>query len=93
MIRLRLLWPVNPKTDAKKCDPITIDAMLWLVDDENRAGLILIKPRCFVEEECADEAIDKSTDFPGWHFCDVSASPRCGRYQAKSGRSADNQFR
>ncbi len=63
MIRLRLLWPVNPKTDAKKCDPITIGAMLWLVDDENRAGLILIKPRCFVEEECADEAIDKSTDF------------------------------
>ena len=63
MIRLRLLWPVNPKTDAKKCDPITIGAMLWLVDDENRAGLLLIKPRCFVEEEWADEAIDKSTDF------------------------------
>jgi len=40
----------------------TIGAMLWLVDDENRAGLLLIKPRCFVEEECADEAIDKSTD-------------------------------
>jgi len=50
VIRLRLLWPVNPKTDAKKCDPITIGAMLWLVDDENRAGLLLIKPRCFVEK-------------------------------------------
>ena len=63
MIRLRLLSPVNPKTDAKKCDPIAIGAMLWLVDDENRAGLLLIKPRWFVEQECADEVIDKSTDF------------------------------
>jgi len=67
--------------------------MLWLVDDENRAGLLLIKPRWFVEQECADEVIDKSTDFRWWHFCDVSASPRCGRYQGKRGRSADNQFR
>jgi hypothetical protein len=23
-----------------------------------------------------------------WHFCDVSARPRCGRYQGESGRSA-----
>jgi hypothetical protein len=44
-------------------DRITIGAILWLDDDENRAGLLLIKPSCFVEEECADEAIDKSTDF------------------------------
>jgi hypothetical protein len=22
-----------------------------------------------------------------WHFCDVSARPRCGRYQGESGRS------
>jgi hypothetical protein len=27
--------------------------------NENRAGLLLIKPRSFVEEECADEVIDK----------------------------------
>jgi len=32
-------------------------------DDENRMGLLLMKPRCFVEEECADRVIDKSTDF------------------------------
>jgi hypothetical protein len=31
-----------------------------LDDDENRGGLFLIKPRCFVEEEYADEVIDKS---------------------------------
>jgi hypothetical protein len=43
-----LLSPVNPKTDAKKRDPITTGAILWLDDDENRAGLLLIKPRCFV---------------------------------------------
>jgi hypothetical protein len=35
-----LLWPVNPKTDAKKCERITIDAILWLDDDESRAGLL-----------------------------------------------------
>jgi hypothetical protein len=58
-----LLWPVNPKTDAKKCDRITIGAILWLDDDENRAGLLLTKPGSFAEEECTDEVIDKSTDF------------------------------
>src|SRR6267154_2591055 len=30
LIRLRLLPPVNPKTDAKKRDRITIGAILWL---------------------------------------------------------------
>jgi hypothetical protein len=72
-----LLSPVNPKTDAKKCDPITIGAMLWLVDDENRAGLLLIKPRCFVEEECADEVINGSTEaapmrFYDWMTCQIT---------------------
>jgi hypothetical protein len=47
-----LLSPVNPETDAKRCDRITIDAILWLDDDQSRAGLLLIKPRCFVEKEC-----------------------------------------
>jgi hypothetical protein len=37
-----LFSPVNSKTDAKKCDRITIGAILWLEDDENRAGLLLI---------------------------------------------------
>jgi hypothetical protein len=27
-------------------------------DDENGVGLLLIRPRCFVEEECVDEVID-----------------------------------
>src|SRR3984893_5226134 len=68
LIRLRLLSPVNPKADAK-VRLITIGVILWLADDENRAGLLLIKPRCFVEDECADEVIDKSTDFRRWHLC------------------------
>src|SRR5260370_29619849 len=38
---------------------ITIGAILWLDDDESRAGLLLIKPRCFVEEECGDEVIER----------------------------------
>jgi hypothetical protein len=58
-----LISPVNPETDAKNGFPITIGAILWLDDDENRAGLLLIKPGCLVEEEYADEVIDKSTDF------------------------------
>jgi hypothetical protein len=37
-----LLSPVNPKSDAKKCDRIAIGAILRLDDDENRAGLLLI---------------------------------------------------
>jgi hypothetical protein len=31
------------KTDAQKYDRISIDAILWLDDDENRAGLLLMK--------------------------------------------------
>ena len=89
MIRLRLLWPVNPKTDAKKCDPITIGAMLWLVDDENRAGLLLIKPRCFVRKNAPTKrSINQLTSGMA-----LLRRPRFGRYQGKSGRSADNQFR
>jgi hypothetical protein len=34
----------------------------------NRAGLLQIKPRCLVEEESADEVIDKSTDFRCWQI-------------------------
>jgi hypothetical protein len=60
LIRLCLLWPVNPKPET---DHITTNAILWPDDDESRAGLLLIKPRCFVEEECAGEKIDQSTDF------------------------------
>jgi hypothetical protein len=63
LIRLRFLLPVNPKTGTQKMRSITIGAILWLDDDENRAGLLLTKPRCFVEQECADEVIDKSSDF------------------------------
>ena len=48
-----MLSPVNPKTDAEKCDRIRIGAILRLDDDENRAGLLL-KPRCRAEEERAD---------------------------------------
>jgi hypothetical protein len=55
-----LLLPVNPKTNA---DHISIGSIIWLDDDESRAGLLLIEARCFVEEECPDEGIDKSTDF------------------------------
>ena len=55
--------PVNPKTDTKKCDRITIGAILWLDDDGIRAGLLLTKPRCFGAEKCTDEVIDKLTDF------------------------------
>jgi hypothetical protein len=53
-----LLSPVNPKTDAKRCDRITIGAMT-----RTALAYLLVKPRCFVEQECADEVIDKSTDF------------------------------
>ncbi|SHJ78545.1 hypothetical protein SAMN05444159_1484 [Bradyrhizobium lablabi] len=35
---------------------------LWLDDNESHAGLLLTKPRCFVEE-CVYEVIDKSSDF------------------------------
>jgi len=40
-----------------------IGAILWPDDDGIRAGLSLTKPKCIVEEECADEVIDKSTEF------------------------------
>jgi hypothetical protein len=42
-----------------KSDRITIGAILWLDDDESRDGLLLIKPRCSVEEECGDEVIGR----------------------------------
>jgi hypothetical protein len=51
------------KNRRQKGDRITIGALLRLDDDEHRAGVLLIEPRCFAEEECADEAIDKSTDY------------------------------
>jgi hypothetical protein len=41
MIRLRLPGPVNPKTDAKKCDRLTIRAILWPDDDEDRVAFTL----------------------------------------------------
>jgi len=40
-----------------------IGAILRLDDDEIRAGFLLIEPRCFIEEECADEVIDELSDF------------------------------
>ena len=52
-----MLSPVNPKTNAEKCDRIRIGAILRLDDDENRAGLLL-KTEMLVEEERAD------IDFP-----------------------------
>jgi hypothetical protein len=40
--------------------------MIWLDDDESRAGLLLlIEARCFVDEECPDEGIDKLTSGDG----------------------------
>jgi hypothetical protein len=39
---------------------ITTGAILGLDDDENRDGLLLIKPRRFVEQDCADEVIASS---------------------------------
>jgi hypothetical protein len=64
-----LVSPVNPETDDKSGFPIAIGATLWLDDDENLTGLVRTKQRCFVEQECADEVIEKSTDFRCWrHF-------------------------
>jgi hypothetical protein len=40
-----------------------IGAILWLDDDGNRAGFLLIEPHCFGEKTCVVEAIDKSTHF------------------------------
>jgi len=57
LIRLRLLLPVNPKIGTQNA----IGAILRL--DENLARLLLIEPRCLGKEECADEVIEKSTDF------------------------------
>jgi hypothetical protein len=59
-----LLSPVNPKTNAEKCDRIRIGAILRLDDDENRAGLLL-KTEMLVEEERAD------IDFRSWHQTDM----------------------
>jgi hypothetical protein len=67
-----LLSPVNPKTDAEKCDRIRIAAILRL--DENSAGL-LIEARCFVEEECPDVVIVQSSDFRLWHETDMPGWP------------------
>jgi hypothetical protein len=60
-----LLSPVNPKTNAEKCDRIRIGAILRLDDDENRAGLLL-KTEMLVEEERAD------IDFRSWHKADLT---------------------
>ena len=35
--------PVNPKTDAQECDRITVGAILWLDDDETRAGATILR--------------------------------------------------
>jgi hypothetical protein len=42
---------------------IAIGALIWPDNDERCAGHLLMKPRSFVEEESADEVIDKSTNF------------------------------
>jgi hypothetical protein len=75
LIRLHLLLPVNPKTDAEKCDRIKIGAILRLDDDENRAGLLL-RPRCLVEEERAD------IDFRSWHIASFRCGTEFGRYRS-----------
>jgi hypothetical protein len=66
-----------------------IGAILWLNDDENRTGLLLIEPHCCGEKKCVAEATDKSTHFRIWHKYEVPRRPLDRRYQAKSGRSAD----
>jgi hypothetical protein len=47
---------------------ITIGALLWLDNDENRAGFLLIETHGFGEKKCVADAIDKSTHFRLWHF-------------------------
>jgi hypothetical protein len=64
LIRLLLLWPVNPKSDGETCDRTTIGTILRPDDDENRAGLLLTKPKCFVSKNAP--VIDKSADFRRW---------------------------
>jgi hypothetical protein len=61
LIRVHLLSPVNPKTEAEKSDRIRIGATLRLDDHENRAGL-LPKPRYLVEEE------RRRHDFRSWQI-------------------------
>jgi hypothetical protein len=58
-----LLWPVNPKTDAKNA----IGPIKWPDDAESRRPCAN-KAESLVEEESADEVIDKSTDFRCWQI-------------------------
>jgi hypothetical protein len=51
------------KNRRQKCDRITIGALLWLDNDENRAGFLLIETHGFGEKKCVADAIDKSTHF------------------------------
>jgi hypothetical protein len=92
LIRLRLLWPVNPKTDAKNGSVLESGQTM-----RSRAGLSQIKPRCLVEEESTDEVIDKSTDFRCWPGAELAVDHHKDRFWRQSGppkrlclTSADN---
>jgi hypothetical protein len=60
LIRLGLLSPVNPKTDA---DLIATGAILWLDDDERGHRAFALEPRSLLSKKVFAEVIDKSTDF------------------------------
>jgi hypothetical protein len=60
---------------------ITIGALLWLDNDENRAGFLLIETHGFSEKKCVADAIDKSTHFRLWHETDVPNQSSHVRYQ------------
>ena len=50
---------------------ITIGDLIWLDNDENRAGFLLIETHGFGEKKCVADGIDKSTHFRLWHETDV----------------------
>jgi hypothetical protein len=50
---------------------ITIGDLIWLDNDENRAGFLLIERHGFGEKKCVADGIDKSTHFRLWHETDV----------------------
>jgi hypothetical protein len=69
---------------------ITIGALLWLDNDENRAGFLLIETHGFGEKKCVADAIDKSTHFRLWHLADIAWLPRDVRFEPERTLSASS---